>query len=155
MPRISVFASTAARVIVPDSQAGVKLLTVRRIDSQGNLCALDRVVNRPMVTTAADRVQPSAPSLPHAEFHADYAGWQSAHHRAASPRPVHGARPASREAMTAIDNRWGPPPLYSAPDATSRNALPAALLPPYEAPPAYTPADEALFEAPGMRETRV
>ncbi|VVD67432.1 hypothetical protein PHO31112_00429 [Pandoraea horticolens] len=146
MPRIS----AGNNVVAYDSQTDVQFISMRRVDSQGNLTSLDRVVNRPVAVVSA-RPRPSAPPLPRGDFRADFTGPRSAG-GIASPDAARAAHlwsfdmPAQTDgapdvpppySATQTGGAWGAPPPYSASHIAPHQALPSAPL--SDSPPAYSP----------------
>ncbi|VVE86714.1 hypothetical protein PBR20603_00635 [Pandoraea bronchicola] len=142
--------SSGSNAVAYDHQTDVRFISMRRVDSRGNLIALDHVANRPVAVVSA-RPRPSAPVLPRGDFRADFAGTRSTD-RALLPDPARGAHlwsfatPAPTDAApdapppypaTQTDGAWGAPPPYSGLDIAPRQASPSAPSP--DSPPAYSP----------------
>ncbi|MDM8354640.1 hypothetical protein [Pandoraea communis] len=140
--------SAGNNVVAYDSQTDVQFISMRRVDSQGNLTSLDRVVNRPVVSA---RPRPNAPPLPRGDFRADFTGSRSAG-GIASPDAARGAHlrsfdmPAQTDGASDVPPPYsatqtgvsrGAPPPYSASDIAPHYGLPSAPLP--DSPPAYSP----------------
>lgn len=158
--------SAGSHAVAFDSQTAVRVVSMRRVDSQGNLASLDGVANRPVAIVSA-RPRPSAPPLAHDDFRADFAGARSPE-RALSPHPSRGTQPWSFDmplqtdgpadappaySVTPPAHPWGTPPPYSAVENTPHRPLPGGSGP--ASPPAYSPPSLAWMSGQGYPDTTV
>lgn len=127
--------SASSNIVAYDTQTSVQFVSMRRMDSSGNLLATARAANLPMVAVSTP-VRPSAPPPDFDGFRADFNGSQSGNPGPAS-YVMQDTRRGRADTATQTDSQWEAPPPYEAHETAPRPSAPS--LSPIDLPPARRP----------------